>query len=250
MSRSICLWGRMLSCARVVNPRRWRRLPIGAQVANLPHIFGRCGIVLAGVVLVYAAAVGIFEQHRDVGDTPKEGTVDFNADTGNYRVTGGGANIWGKVDAFHFAWRRISGDVVVTADVKFVGTGAVEHRKAVLMIRQYLDRDAAYADVALHGDGLTSLQYRPEAGAETLEQRSTLNMPSRIRIARRGNQFTMYAAKGEEEMVPTGPATVVLEDPVYVGIGMCSHDANTLETAIFSNVRIETATTTYFRTPR
>jgi TolB protein len=77
-----------------------------------------------------------------------------------------------------------------------------------------------------------------------------LNMPTRIRISRRGNQFTMYAAKGDEEMVPTGPATVVLEDPVYVGIGVCSHDANVLETAIFSNVRIETATTTYFRTPR
>jgi hypothetical protein len=174
--------------------------------------------------------------------------MEFNADTGDYRLTGGGANIWAKVDAFHFAWRQISGDVVVTADVKFVGTGSVDHRKAVLMIRQNLDRDAAYADVALHGDGLTSLQFRPAAGAETLEQRSTLNMPARIRIARWGNQFTIYAAKGEGEMVPTGPATVVLEDPVYVGIGVCSHDANTLETAIFSNVRIETASTIYFRT--
>jgi hypothetical protein len=109
------------------------------------------------------------------------------------------------------------------------------------MIRQNLDRDAAYADVALHGDGLTSLQFRPSAGLETLEQRSTLNMPTRIRIARRGNQFTMYAAKEGEELAPTGPATVVLQDPVYVGIGVCSHDGNVLETAIFSNVRIETA---------
>jgi regulation of enolase protein 1 (concanavalin A-like superfamily) len=197
--------------------------------------------VLAALVVVCSAAVGIFERDADVGDTPKTGAIEFNADTGNYRVTGGGDNIWAKVDAFHFAWRQISGDVVVTADVKFVGTGAVDHRKAVLMIRQNLDRDAAYADVALHGDGLTSLQFRPTARAETLEQRSTLNMPARIRIARRGNQFTMYAAKEGEELIPTGPATVVLQDPVYVGIGVCSHDANVLETAIFSNVRIETS---------
>ena len=198
-----------------------------------------CG--LAALVVVCSASVGIFERDADVGDTPKTGAIEFNADTGNYRVTGGGDNIWAKVDAFHFAWRQISGDVVVTADVKFVGTGAVDHRKAVLMIRQNLDRDAAYADVALHGDGLTSLQFRPSAGLETLEQRSTLNMPTKIRIARRGNQFTMYAAKEGEELAPTGPATVVLQDPVYVGIGVCSHDANVLETAIFSNVRIETA---------
>jgi regulation of enolase protein 1 (concanavalin A-like superfamily) len=68
-------------------------------------------------------------------------------------------------------------------------------------------------------------------------------MPSRIRIVRLGNQFTVYAAKEGEELMPTGPATVVLQDPVYVGIGVCSHEANTLETAIFSNVRIETAVT-------
>jgi len=197
-----------------------------------------CG--LAAVVLVCSASIGVFEHDADIGDTPKTGFAEFNADTGDYRVTGGGANIWAKVDAFHFAWTRISGDVVVTADVKFVGTGAVDHRKAVLMIRQNLDRNAAYADVALHGDGLTSLQFRPAAGAETAEQRSSFNMPSRIRIARSGNQFTLYAGKEGEEMSPTGPATVVLEDPVYVGIGVCSHAANTLETAIFSNVRIET----------
>ncbi len=41
------------------------------------------------------------------------------------------------------------------------------HRKAALMIRQSLEPDAAYADVALHGDGLTSLQFRPTAGAAT-----------------------------------------------------------------------------------
>jgi regulation of enolase protein 1 (concanavalin A-like superfamily) len=208
---------------------------------NIVRICGLAALMVALVVVVCSASVGIFERDADVGDTPKTGAIEFNADTGNYRVTGGGDNIWAKVDAFHFAWRQISGDVVVTADVKFVGTGAVDHRKAVLMIRQNLDRDAAYADVALHGDGLTSLQFRPSAGAETLEQRSTLNMPTKIRIARRGNQFTMYAAKEGEELAPTGPATVVLQDPVYVGIGVCSHDANVLETAIFSNVRIETA---------
>jgi TolB protein len=210
------------------------------------NIMRICG--LAALVFVCSAAVGVFERDADVGDTPKTGNVEFDADTEDYRVTGGGANIWAKVDAFHFAWRQISGDVVVTADVKFIGTGAVDHRKAVLMIRQNLDRDAAYADVALHGDGLTSLQFRPAAGAETLEQRSTLNMPTRIRIARNGNKFTMYAAKDGEELTPSGPATVVLQDPVYVGIGVCSHDANTLETAVFSNVRIETASTIYFLT--
>src|ERR1035438_3799702 len=33
-SDSLSLWGRMPSCARVVNPRHLRRLAIGAQVTN------------------------------------------------------------------------------------------------------------------------------------------------------------------------------------------------------------------------
>jgi len=53
----------------------------------------------------------------------------------------------------------------------------VAHRKAVLMVRQNLNPDSAYADVALHGDGLTSLQYRLKDGQATAEVRSTLSMP-------------------------------------------------------------------------
>src|SRR6185369_5433478 len=112
---------------------------------------------------------------------------DVDPIKGEYRVTGGVANIWGAVGAFQFAYKKMSGDVVMTADIHFVGTGAVAHRKAALMIRQSLDAGSAYADVALHGDGLTSLQYRPTAGAPTAEIRSELKGPVRIRIERRGN---------------------------------------------------------------
>ena len=199
-------------------------------------------VAAVGLLLVaQERPVGIFEQHRDIGETPKAGSISYDADSAEYRVTGGGANIWAKVDAFQFAWRRMSGDVTVTADVRFIGTGAVDHRKAVLMVRQNLSADSAYADVALHGDGMTSLQYRPHTGDKTSETRSELNMPVRIRIARHGNEFRMYVGKPGEELKATGPVTVALEDPVYVGIGVCSHDANVLETAVFSNVRIETA---------
>ena len=187
------------------------------------------------------AGGGIFEGHGDVGVTPKQGSVVYDSAVGEYRVTGGGANVWSTTDAFQFAWHRLSGDVTLTADVHFIGAGKVNHRKAVLMIRQGLDPGAAYADVALHGDGLTSLQFRPTAGAETEEVKAEVTAPRRIRIERRGNVFTMFAGKAGEDLQAAGTATVVLQDPVYVGIGVCSHDAGVLETAVFSNVKIEGA---------
>jgi Tol biopolymer transport system component len=193
------------------------------------------GFVLAALA---GGQTGVFDDHSDVGATPKKGSVEYNSAANEYRVTGGGANIWAAEDAFQFVWKRIAGDAVITADVQFVGTGAVGHRKAVLMLRQDLTPDSAYADAALHGDGLTSLQFRPEAGVATQEIRSTVNGPVRLRIERRGNQFTIAVGKPGEQLTTAGPVTVVLKDPVYAGIGVCSHDANILETAVFTNVRI------------
>jgi len=185
------------------------------------------------------SALGIFEAQQDVGANLMPGAVAYDAAAGEYRVTGGGANIWAAVDAFHFVWRRISGDFTLTADVRFIGTGAVAHRKAALMVRQDLTPDSAYADVALHGDGLTSLQFRPAAGAETQEIRSTMNAPTRIRIERRGDSFTAFAGKPGEDLTATAPQQVSLPANVYVGLGVCSHDAAVIETAVFTNVKLE-----------
>lgn len=204
--------------------RAYRSLVISTVISVAFCSLGRC------------QSLGTFESHADVGNTPKHGSADFDAATGEYRVTGGGANIWFAADALHFVWKRLSGNVAVTADVKFIGTGAVAHRKAVLMIRQSLAPDAAYADIALHGDGMASLQYRSAAGAPTLEARSTVTGPVHLRIERRGNRFTAMVG---DTMAPAGPVTVDLQDPVYVGIGVCSHDENVLETAVFSNVKVE-----------
>ena len=209
----------------------------------LQHLSRKLLALLLGATFIVSAqngALGPFDSHSDVGETPKQGSAEYNPATGEYRITGGGANMWESTDAFHFVWKRLSGDVTLTADVHFLGAGAVEHRKAALIIRQSLEPGAAYADVARHGDGLTSLQYRLTAGATTQEIRSPINGPVRIRLERRGNQFTMYVGNPGEDLQSSGPVTVVLHDPVYAGLAVCSHDANILETAVFSNVKIDT----------
>jgi TolB protein len=200
-----------------------------------------------GLLAVLANAadgkLGIFTADTDVGETPKKGSAEFDSSSGEYRVTGGGDNMWKSVDAFHFVWKKMSGDFTLAAEARFLGTGGVAHRKAALIVRQNLEPGSAYADVARHGDGLTSLQFRSVAGALTEAVRSEVNSPVRIRIERRGNRFTMYAAKAGEDFQAAGPATVELKDPVYAGLAVCSHDANALETAVFSNVRFEPVVT-------
>lgn len=43
---------------------------------------------------------GLFEAHSDVGIAPLQGAVTLHAATGEYRITGAGANIWGPANAF------------------------------------------------------------------------------------------------------------------------------------------------------
>ena len=42
---------------------------------------------------------GQFQTAQDVGDVGAAGATVFNAESGTYRVTGSGANMWGDVDA-------------------------------------------------------------------------------------------------------------------------------------------------------
>ncbi len=185
-----------------------------------------------------SSGLGIFQAYQDIGLNPKPGASLFQAGTNSYEVTGGGANIWGATDAFQYAYTKITGDVTFSADVKFVGKGIELHRKAALMIRQSLDPSSAYADVALHGDGLTALQYRPSQGVPTAEFRAAMKSPLHLSITRQGNEFTISAGSPGDQPAMTGPVIVTMQDPVYLGLAVCAHNADVTETAVFSNVKI------------
>jgi hypothetical protein len=129
------------------------------------------------------SAAGVFEGHDDVGTILHAGSVDYDSLKHTYTVTGSGENMWSVADAFQFAWKKVSGDVTLTADVAFANAGGNEHKKAVLVLRQSLDPDSVYADVALHASGLTSLQFREEKGGITREIQSNFAKPQRLRIA-------------------------------------------------------------------
>ena len=184
-------------------------------------------------------STGIFEGSQDVGIVLHKGGVEFNEEAGAYTVAGSGKNMWLTTDAFHYVWREASGDVSLTADISFPEAGKDPHRKACLIIRQSLEADSAYADAALHGDGLTSLQFRAATGAITQEVQANVSAPARLRIEKRGDYALMYFASAGEEFRFAGAATrIAFTEPFYIGLGVCSHDENETERAVFSHVEI------------
>ncbi len=185
--------------------------------------------------------LGIFENHADIGAVPRPGSATFDPAAKAYTVTGGGENMWFAKDALHFAWTKVAGDVSLAADITFAGAGTDPHRKAVLMIRQSLDADSAYVDAAVHGDGLTSLQFRDTNGALTHEVQANVVAPVRARLVRRGRYALLYlAAKGGELTFSGAAVRIDFDGPVFVGVGVCAHNKDVLETATFTNVELLT----------
>jgi hypothetical protein len=204
-----------------------------------PMIFSLLGDIWGPLPSARRAAVGIFQDHGDIGAIDHAGSARYDAASRTYRVSGGGENMWATNDAFHFVWKKVSGDVTLAADITFPNEGGDPHRKACLILRQSLDSDSAYADAVVHGDGLTSLQYREAKGARTYEIQSGISGPQRVRIEKRGQYVSMSVGATDEDLRPAGGSfRLHLEEPFYVGLAVCAHDNKALEKAVFANVEL------------
>jgi TolB protein len=209
------------------------------------HARALCTILLS-TLLPFACAAGaqspgIFDGQSDVGAVNPPGSAHFDASTGVYTISSAGANLWGTTDGFHFLWKKATGDIALTADIDFpVKTGThSEHRKAILIFRQTLDADSAYADAAQHGSGLIGLQFRQTKGDTTQSIELNIDAPSRVRLEKRGDTFTMFVSLHGEPLHQSGAAIKLhLDEPFYAGIGLSAHDPNAVETATFSHLEL------------
>src|SRR5579864_3147528 len=187
-------------------------------------------------------SLGIFESESDVGAVTPHGDLKFDPAARTYTIDSAGANLWVAEDDFHFVWKKVSGDVSLTADISFPQTpaGASPHRKALLMFRQSLDPDAEYADAALHGDGETGLQYRGTKGATTQDIEFNSGAPKTLRLEKRGDTITLFASQHGEALHQAGASIKLhFEEPFYVGLGVCSHNKDAVERARFANVEVK-----------
>ena len=190
-------------------------------------------------------SLGIFEGQADVGSVTPPGTLAYEAPNQVYTIGAAGANIWSTTDAFHFVWKKVSGDVSLTADMMFPDTSGhpSPHRKAVLMFRQSLDADGVYADAAQHGSGMTALQYRRTPGATTQDTELNIDSPHRLRLEKRGDTIAMFLSMGNEPLHQVGASIKLhFDGPFYAGIGVCSHNKDVTEKATFSDVELAALT--------
>jgi len=203
----------------------------------LGRLAASLGVLVCATGLAQAGPLGDFEGHGDVGSPAIAGTATYNAASQEYRLSAAGVNMWAARDEFQFVWKKLRGDFILQARVELLGEGVDPHRKLGLIIRSSLDDDSRYADAAVHGDGLTSLQWRSATGGETEQIESSVKGADVIRLERKGDVVTFSAARFGDPLTPV-QTQLALGDEVYAGLFLCSHNPEVVERAVFRNVRV------------
>jgi Tol biopolymer transport system component len=188
--------------------------------------------------------IGIFDDQADIGKPKHPGSAVFDDGTQTYNLKGSGYNIWFERDEFHYAYKKITGDFILTANFAFVGKGVDPHRKIGWMVRESLDDNSAHYSAVLHGDGLTVMQWRPIKGAFMRDPQDELFAPKPgyqiVQLERQGDNMILRAAhEGEPLQVIGSTVAADLPDEIFAGIFINSHNADVTEEARIWNVRID-----------
>lgn len=195
-------------------------------------------LVFLGFSMISWAQEGMFGGYTHVGSPDKKGSVQYNAEEQEYTMEGASGNMWFDKDDFHFLWSKMKGDFIVTAQVEFLTKGVDPHRKVGWMVRHSLEANSPHINAVVHGDGLTSFQYRRSPGAQTEQKETEQKGPDVIQLERKGTVYTMSVAHFGEPFKQVEVTDLALGDDVYVGIFLCSHNEQAVEKAVFRNVRI------------
>jgi Tol biopolymer transport system component len=182
--------------------------------------------------------VGIFGNHTDVGLVVRAGSANYDEPTQTYKLSASGSNIWFKKDEMHYAWQKLKGDFMVQAEVSLEGVGTDPHRKLGLMFRSGLDTNATMVSVTVHGDGLAAFQYRKIKDTNIEEVKAPIEKPDVVKLERRGSRYIVSLARFGDIFWTVEVPDIHLGPELYVGLFVCSHNKDVVETGSFRNVRI------------
>ncbi len=186
-------------------------------------------------------AIGIFENHTDIGPVINKGTATYDNASKIYTLTGSGENIWFKKDELHFAYKKIKGDFMLTTQPNLIGKGTDPHRKSGWMARTSTDTSAAMVCLTVHGDGLTAFQFRKKNGTNIEEIKIPIMGADILQLERRGRSYFVSVSKINAPLWTVEVPDFDFSEELLVGLFICSHNKNVVETGTFTNTRIFTA---------
>ncbi len=184
--------------------------------------------------------VGIFENHADIGALENKGRANYDAAARKYSLMGSGNNMWFKRDEFHFVWKKIKGDFIITTQPTLIGTTGDAHKKAGIIARTGVDTSSAMVCLTVHLDGLTAFQFRKKNGENTQEIKIPMLATDILQLERRGRSYFVSVAKLGQPFWSVEVPDIDFPEELMVGLFVCSHNPKVIEQANFINTRLFT----------
>ena len=176
----------------------------------------------------------------DIGTPALAGSQSQSSST--WTIQGGGNDIWGTADQFHFVWQSLAGDGSVSAHV-LTQTNTSVWAKAGVMLRQSTDPGSPFYDIVVTpGNGIT-VQYRTTLGGSAQQLAAIAGtVPTYLMVARSGSTYTAYTSSDGTtwNLVAGSSVTLNMSGPLSAGLAVTSHNGGTLSTVTFDSVSVST----------
>jgi regulation of enolase protein 1 (concanavalin A-like superfamily) len=173
---------------------------------------------------------------RGIGAVTPAGSA--TASGSSFTVAGSGADIWGTADAFHFAYRTLTGDGSITARV--ASLQAVDAwTKAGVMMRETLEPGSKHAMmIASSSKGLAFQRRTATGGVSTHTAGPAAAPPYWVRLVRTGHTFSAFVSATGSSWTLVGTQTISMAPTIHVGLPLTSHREGSLATASFEQVTV------------
>ena len=175
----------------------------------------------------------------DVGNVNLSGAAGCSG--GLFNVKGAGADIGLGADAFHYAYQPLTGDGTIIARVNTLQSpqSLEAAAKAGLMIRETLAANSIHVSLVLTPSNGVHRLYRVLTGGGTTDSAGpVVNIPYWLKLTRSGGAVTAYISSDGASFGQIGSTTLTMATNALVGLVVCSHNTNVLDSATFDNVLV------------
>ncbi len=174
----------------------------------------------------------------DVGAAVPAGGQSLATATGTWTVSGGGADIGGTSDQFHFLWQQLAGSGGAAAHVTSQ-TNTNPAAKAGVMLRAGSSAGAPYyAALVTPGDGILVQERTAQGGTTTTVVNPSGSVPTYLWVSDTGSSVTTYTSPDGYTWQPLAGSTVSLSlgSTLLGGLAVTSHSSTQLSTATMDTV--------------
>ena len=175
----------------------------------------------------------------DVGSVGVAGSDSYSGSPGTFTLNGSGTDINGSADGCHYVYQTLSGNCELQARVVSISNTS-SSAKAGVMIRQSTTAgDVESSMVDTYSSGLELLQRLTSGGATTNTVTSTsTTRPYWVRMVRDGARIASFQSTDGTTWTFAGVASCSLNDPIELGLVVCSANNSSSCTATFDSVTL------------